>query len=390
MIQMEADDGLDWIALLNENTEIDLKNLNDLVQKKSFKPREQALFFGKALKDKDPTIIHHFSQEDLLYPDLEAGIFMSRKLVMDLWRENQDDSSTSPFPRDFNIDPSYEFAKYVFNDGKGVALENIPQICTQKASGCITFSRNKYSCLKKSDAEGIQKILSETYVAVKTCTKFHEDRLQAVSKTWGPLVKNIEMISDTVDDNLNTIVLPYTVNTENGHCNKTLAILEHFSKMEDTMKYLVIVDDDTILSVSRLAQLLSCYSQDESFLLGQRYGYMAATGQGYNYITGGGGMVLSRSAVLRLLAPPTPCSCPAENTPDDMHLGRCAMRAEIPVLHSNRMFQARPPDYAASILASRVPVSFHKHWEISPYKVYDEFFLKSDKVLLDLHKKDEL
>ena len=72
MIQMEADDGLDWIALLNENTEIDLKNLNDLVQKKSFKPREQALFFGKALKDKDPTIIHHFSQEDLLYPDLEA------------------------------------------------------------------------------------------------------------------------------------------------------------------------------------------------------------------------------------------------------------------------------------------------------------------------------
>ena len=79
-IQLEADEALDWIALLNENTEVDLINLNDLVRKKSFKPREEALFFGKALKDSDPTIVHHFSSDGLLYPDLEAGIFCPENL----------------------------------------------------------------------------------------------------------------------------------------------------------------------------------------------------------------------------------------------------------------------------------------------------------------------
>ena len=54
------------------------------------------------------------------------------------------------------------------------------------------------------------------------------------------------------------------------------------------------------------------------------------------------------------------------------------------------LFQARPPDYPASILSSRLPVSFHKHWELSPLKVYQEYFSKSDKVLRDLIERDEL
>ena len=75
---------------------------------------------------------------------------------------------------------------------------------------------------------------------------------------------------------------------------------------------------------------------------GQRYGYMSAGGAGYSYITGGGGMILNRAGVSRLLAPPpgsAPCACPAPETPDDMQLGRCARRLGLPVLHSGRMFQ---------------------------------------------------
>ena len=52
------------------------------------------------------------------------------------------------------------------------------------------------------------------------------------------------------------------------------------------------------------------------------------------------------------------------------------------------MFQARPPDYPPSILTSRAPVSFHKHWEIDPYKVYDDYFRAADKWLSS--SKDEL
>ena len=167
-----------------------------------------------------------------------------------------------------------------------------------------------------------------------------------------------------------------------------MAIVNHFLEQEDK-DILVIVDDDTVLSVARLASLLSCYTGEETpVLLGQRlyiiesfegfnkymgslglctnyvvffgtflefrigdylthpflgtslqfpllwfhynisrqlnhfyrYGYMAATGRGYNYITGGGGMVMNRAAASALSS----CDCPSADTPDDMHLGMCA------------------------------------------------------------------
>ena len=53
-----------------------------------------------------------------------------------------------------------------------------------------------------------------------------------------------------------------------------------------------------------------------------------------------------------------------------------------------RMFQARPPDYPSAMLSYRRPVSFHKHWEIDPLKVYQDYFLPSDQRLAGL--KEEL
>ena len=95
------------------------------------------------------------------------------------------------------------------------------------------------------------------------------DWLKVVRETWGGLVTNIGYISDKVDTEHGTMVLPFTVNTDSGHCNKTLAILEHFANtMEDGKQFLVIADDDTILSVTRLLQLISCYTDDNIFMLG--------------------------------------------------------------------------------------------------------------------------
>ena len=182
----------DWIALLNENTEIDLKNLKRLVLKNSFKPREESLFFGLGLEDSMSTIVHHFSDSKMLYPDLEAGIFLSRKLVLDLWRPLRDTESNANFPSSFNIDPAYEFAKFLKME-MGVVLQNVPHMCTQKNPGCVTFTRNEYFCLK-DDTESMKDILSKTLVAVKTCTKFHENRIRAVLNTWGPLVTNLMLI----------------------------------------------------------------------------------------------------------------------------------------------------------------------------------------------------
>jgi len=394
-IQMEAEEAVEWVAVLNENTDVDLKNLNEAVEKYNFKADKEAFFLGRGLKDSSSTIVHHFDDFDgtgIVYPDLESGIFLSRKLVLDLWEKLADEEMSNPlFPKDFNIDPSYEFAKYMYDEGKGVSLTHLDEICGKKSASlkCITYIRTgDYSCAKLSDSTALKRVLSDMYVAVKTCTQFHKNRLPVVHSTWATHIPNIEYISDSNDDTITTTVLPYTINTEGGHCNKTMAILQHYlDTLDAEPSFLVIVDDDTVLSAARLAQLLACYEQeaDDPFILGQKYGYMVATGRGYDYITGGGGMIFSRGAVKELVS----CSCPKPDTPDDMHLGRCATGAGIPMLHSGRMFQARPPDYPSSMLAYRRPVSFHKHWEIDPVKVYKEYFKPSDQKL-DTGTKEEL
>ena len=92
------------------------------------------------------------------------------------------------------------------------------------------------------------------------------------------LFKSLSYYSDTVAEvgtegkmKTKTKVLEYTINTESGHCNKTLAILQNFLT-QDQFQFLVIVDDDTILSVARLVQMLACFSpeaEDGSFILGK-------------------------------------------------------------------------------------------------------------------------
>eukprot|EP00090_Calanus_glacialis_P021613 TRINITY_DN3334_c0_g1_i1.p1 TRINITY_DN3334_c0_g1~~TRINITY_DN3334_c0_g1_i1.p1 ORF type:complete len:487 (-),score=162.14 TRINITY_DN3334_c0_g1_i1:112-1572(-) len=395
-IQLEAELAVEWVALLNENTDIDLKNLNEAVEKYRFNPSDEAVFLGRGLKDSESTIVHHFDDFDrsgVVYPDLESGIFLSRKLVLDLWGKIQQEeiSDNKLFPKDFNIDPSYEFAKFVYDNGNGVALKHLDEICAKKSSSikCITFIRQDYSCAQFSQKEKMKAILENTFVAVKTCSKFHQSRMNVVKNTWGPLLPNVEYFSDVSDKEVPTTQLEYTINTESGHCNKTLAILHHFLELESKPSLLVLVDDDTVFSVARLTQLLACYQEEEDpFILGQRYGYMVATGVGYSYITGGGGIIFSRAAVEQLLSLDSSCSCPKPDTPDDMHLGRCARQAAVPLLHSGRMFQARPPDYPSAMLSYRRPVSFHKHWEIDPLKVYQDYFLPSDKRLAGL--KEEL
>jgi len=383
---LESEESVEWAALLWENTQVDLKNLNLAVEKYNFDPVGESLFLGRGLRDSELTIIHHFERSDLVYPDLESGIFLSRKLLMDL--HSQINLQDKLFPSNFNIDSSYEFAKYLYRNGQGVSLKHIDEICAKKTSKqkCLTYFQQETSCLKTSQAVEMKEVLSRSFVAVKTCAKFHQERVEKVVKnTWGPLVTDLQYTSDQADPTIPTVSLPYTVNTETGHCNKTLAIMKQFLEQEEK-DLLVVVDDDTILSVSRLASLLSCYTGEEGpFLLGQRYGYMVAIGHGYNYITGGGGIVMNREAVSLLSS----CSCPENNTPDDMHLGMCARKAGVPILHSGRMFQARPTDYPSSLVSYRKPVSFHKHWEIDPIKVYEDYFKKADSKLKEI-AKDEL
>lgn len=76
-------------------------------------------------------------------------------------------------------------------------------------------------------------------------------------------------------------------------------------------------------SVPRVSALLCRHNATELVYLGQRYGYRLHAPDGFNYHTGGAGIVLSLPLV-RLIV--QRCSCPSASAPDDMILGYCLKR----------------------------------------------------------------
>lgn len=379
--KLEEGDGIGWVGILAENTEVDIRALGEFAGKyNDMDPSQVDLYGGRALADAEPTIIHHFhtdtEDKKLMFPDPDSGIFLSRSLVLKLKGKSKSTSSI-----DFNIDPTFELSKFLVEELK-VELTNIEEACSRKKTkgNCATYPRQEYKCLRKKETEKLEEMLSNLFVVVNTHSSFHEDRLPAIKSTWADILPNLHIISDVADESIPTEVLPYTVNTASGHCNKTRTFLNRF--LEEDQDWLVIVDDDTVFSPVRMAQLIACYPTDEPVILGQRYGYKAQEG-GYNYVTGGGGKIINRVAVKALTEGlEDGCSCPSVDTPEDMHIfGICAKRANIPINHSGRMFQARPLDYPIAMISYRKPVSFHKHWNIDPVKVYDEWFRKADDLL---------
>ncbi|XP_066225403.1 beta-1,3-glucosyltransferase isoform X6 [Saccopteryx leptura] len=268
-------------------------------------------------------------------------------------------------------------ALYIWDKGDGPPLTPVPELCTDSVDAhcATTFHSFLPLCGKPVKNKDI-------FVAVKTCKKFHGDRtslivsVPIVKQTWAGQASLIEYYSDYAEHSIPTVDLGIP-NTDRGHCGKTFAILERFlNHSNDKTAWLVIVDDDTLISISRLQHLLSCYESREPVFLGERYGYGLGTG-GYSYITGGGGMVFSREAIRRLLA--SKCRCYSNDAPDDMVLGMCFSGLGIPVTHSPLFHQARPIDYPEDYLSHQVPISFHKHWNIDPVKVYAMWLAPSEE-----------
>ncbi|CAL8352674.1 unnamed protein product [Lota lota] len=353
-----------WIVFLEEETNVKVGELLKVLAK--FDSTKE-WFLGKPLHDEESTIIHHYAfAEDppqFKYPDFSAGWALSVSLVQRLADRVRDE----PLKSDFTIDLKHEVALYIWDHGEGLRLTGVPGLCTELqdsplARHCTTtLSSQAPACGEAVDKEDL-------FVAVKTCKKFHAERVPVVKKTWEKEASLLEYYSDHADPSIPTINLGVP-NTERGHCGKTFAILKQFvSGAVPETKWLIIVDDDTLISLPRLRALLGCYDASEAVCLGERYGYGLSQG-GYSYITGGGGMVFSREAVLQLLQ--SGCKCYSDDAPDDMVLGMCFNALGLAVTHSPLFHQARPEDYAPDYLSHQVPISFHKHWNIDPVAVFN-------------------
>lgn len=376
-----------WFIFLDVMSSVDLANLSKLLIEQS-----SAHFIGSALEDEIHSIIHHFkAPRALKYPNFEAGFILSGNLVKQMGMSmSVHGPSLDWIPDSFSIDAQYELAEALQKRDEKHTLVHSNKLCVEQNSeqNCAIFQR---AIDKKCDSssQSVKSLLKETLFGVKTCVKYHQSRLPIIKGTWAPATSNIMYFSESNDTEYGTVQLDGIQNTDRGHCQKTMAIIKYFADNRH-WKWLVIADDDTILSVEKLVEYLHCFKEDEKVFLGQRYGYRVAFGtHGYDYITGGGGMILNRKMVEAIVESKR-CQCSSPDAPDDMHLGMCLSKLGLSLVHSPRFHQARPDDYALNQLVHQDPISFHKFWENDPYKVYDAWFRQADKKLLPVKDHDEL
>uniref|UniRef100_A0A8D2ZRG4 Beta 3-glucosyltransferase b n=1 Tax=Scophthalmus maximus TaxID=52904 RepID=A0A8D2ZRG4_SCOMX len=355
-----------WFFFVEEETRVTLAALLQVLHR--YRVSEE-WFLGKRLHDNEASIIHHYAfSEDpssFGYPDPAAGWALSTPLLQRLAERIQRENLKS----DFTIDLKHEIALYIWEEGNGPKLTAVPEFCTEPRDNCATtFTTYLPNC-----GDPVSK--KDVFVAVKTCQKFHSERVPVVKATWEKDAGFLEYYSDVTDASIPTISLG-VANTERGHCGKTFAILRRFlSKAVPKADWLLIVDDDTLISLPRLRRLLRCYDPKEAVSLGERYGYSLVL-NGYSYATGGGGMVLSRVAVSRLMS--SGCRCYSDDAPDDMVLGRCFTSLGVPITHSPLFHQARPDDYNETLISLQQAISFHKHWNIDPVAVYRHWLRDKD------------
>ncbi|XP_046543285.1 beta-1,3-glucosyltransferase-like [Haliotis rubra] len=352
-----------WVFFCEEETRIKLPKLLNLLKRFD---SSKDVFLGRGLHDAQISIIHHFYGSDdpeaFAMPDVRAGFLLSQPLVTRLAEMMKDLPGADLNSIDFNIDPKHEFARYLL-EKLGTSLTELTELCVLDSEDCATYDNLRFPQCGAAIPD------EDFTVAVKTCGKFHADRVPVVKKTWGQESSNIEYFSDVDDSSIPTITLGVP-NTERGHCGKTMAIIRRAAERKEFAgkKWLLIADDDTIISLQKLRLILACYDAREEIALGERYGYMSARGYGYDYITGGGGMLFSWPLLKQLAKE---CTCPADDSPDDMILGMCLKRMDITITHSPYIHQARMEDYSADFLKHRSHVSFHKHWDSNPVKTYE-------------------
>ncbi|XP_035773742.1 beta-1,3-glucosyltransferase-like [Anopheles albimanus] len=374
-----------WLIICEELSHVNVSLLAHHLAKEDHKEK---LFLGYPLRDREATIIHHFAffknPSSFLYPYVRAGVALTVPLV---------DHLVELIPplvplSDFFIDAAHEFALLIWRQGTGYPLQPRRYFCAKPAPGCAIqalFQPPARGAASAGEVTGCSRkptSIEHIMFAVKTCHKYHWDRIPVLKHTWTRIVEHLRYFSDVSDPTIPTVVTSVP-NTGTGHCAKTLAILRLIrdelrfnATLQATVRWVMLVDDDTILSPSSLVRFLSCYDPDRDLYLGERYGYNLMSTDGYNYVTGGGGIVLS-VAILDALQ--QTCECPAPSSPDDMILAACLQRLGVRPIHSPLFHQARPSDYAPELLDPVRTVSFHKHWQVDPHQVYNRWFRQSDE-----------
>lgn len=346
-----------WLIIGEARTRFQLNELLKYLQSQT----NRSIYLGHGLYDSEPSIIHHYSLDiENPYPDFGTGLVISRDILIKL----TDRLTKHKKNIDFIIDVKYELNRMI-NELVEIKLDDRPDLfCYENRSTCLTSidsSVNEFSCERKSI--GIDNL----YFGIKTFVDFHSSRIPLLKKTWLNSRLKYHLFTN-VNDKSHDRLISTNENTERGHCHKTFFIFNHFYEFQPNEEFLIVADDDTLLSIRRVLQAIRCLllSNDFPLVLGERYAY----DKFYSYPTGGSSMIFNRQAIQQIISN---CRCPSADTPDDMFIGMCLKRLEIPLIHLSELHQAQPSAYAKDWLKHQKSISFHKFDGIDVEKIYRDF-----------------
>ncbi|KAG0728196.1 Beta-1,3-glucosyltransferase [Chionoecetes opilio] len=224
-----------WVAFVGSQVRVRLAKLLPVLHTKE---SSQLVFMGRGVQDEEETIIHHFAHVDatqpFVYPDVRAGMVLSGALISRLAKKWGEVKAKAGL--EMNIDASYEFASFV----RAAGVELIPDqaFCVKDEGYCALLYSPPTNCGKAAD-------VSKIHFAVKSCKKYHKERLPVLGNTWLKQAINYAIYSDVEDSSYGTVSVG-VANTERGHCGKTMAIMHRAAHLEE-VQWLVIADDDTLL-----------------------------------------------------------------------------------------------------------------------------------------------
>jgi len=357
-----------WTLVVPVDVEVDVEQVQGLT-------RTGQDYLGELIRDDDRSLIIHHYGGGISYPNMRTGFLVSPKIV-EIMREKVKLMDKHQFV----IDPIHEFAKYL-KDKESITLTGVEQWSSKMV-------RDKFH----DDGREIpsdKKLL----VAIKTTSKFREKRIEKmVKKEWGkdPRLKVLYMTDEDVDEE-NFVNLK--VNTDTGHCAKMRALLLYLATNYADEHFVMISDDDALYHVDNLLNLVFAQDYDKPLYLGERYAYASGDfKRGTTFITTGGGMVLSKHTLKKLMD--EGIECRKADTPDDMQLGIWMHRLGIPALHSAQFHQRKPDDYHPTMLNSR-SISFHNVlWADKDYRPIRDFLIppksaKEEEICPDKKEKED-
>ena len=74
----------------------------------------------------------------------------------------------------------------------GLSLSHDRRFCTKFSEGCASWNPDKMSTASNTKSIYLAK---KTFFAVKTCKKYHKERLPILFETWGKAAVNIAVRS---------------------------------------------------------------------------------------------------------------------------------------------------------------------------------------------------